>query len=417
MNPSSRQTFAGFDHSKGSVATIAVMVAAMLAFLTISFASYKFTRHRMLINFLVYKEAQIFITNHPQVVGTIGTILTWDRWPSGHFSYSRKKGTGWLRIEVAGARDRGQILLEFSSDDPKHWNIDRAMLKQSGYEVPIVLIVPSNWWQSFEQYLNWGQLDEAQQVCNLIGQVVPNHINSVQCRADIALATGDTKKYIRLFESLVASDNKYFRYHEQLGTAYMKAGMLSKGLEHLTRAWRLRPEPQIAATLGGLYTILERFEESRFFLNEALKGGTASPVVMFTYGSYYAKRKDYSKAVETFQKVLSINPNYAEAYIGLGGVAVALGQANDAVFYYEQALNRKPFGLLSSRMALVDLLIGIGHIDSAAYHLFKAMIYHPDHHPIYEKLQTLYQKQGDLVGARVVRELWKRQQKRHELEQ
>ena len=59
---------------------------------------------------------------------------------------------------------------------------------------------------------------------------------------EIALRTGDSETAIRDFRSELARDSKSYRAHFGLGQAYLASGDLSKSLEELQAAIRIRPE-------------------------------------------------------------------------------------------------------------------------------------------------------------------------------
>lgn len=392
---------------KGNVSMIVLVSSGMVAFLLVAIFAFYLAKRNMLLHFFAHRDAQTFIANHPTVIETLGSVVDWDSWPAGEFSYGKYGGQGWLRMEVTGSRDRAEISLQLSGDSPEYWYIDKAVLHQEGFQIPINLETPRHWWNMLEQYLRWGKLEEATKICDLFNVVLPRYSYSRRCTAEIALARGDQKNYIDIYKSILDKDQKYFRHHQQLGDAYAKTGQKEKSLEHYTIAWRLHPDPIIAGSIGVAYMGLERYEEAKSFLDKAVKDNRATPIVMTMYGFYYWVKKDYSKATEMHKKALAMNPNWAEAYLGLAAVATALNEPHQAILYYEQALTRMPAGMLQHRLALVDILESLESYESLIYHLLKAVEYHPDHYPLYEKLAHAYERKGYYHKARATRKLWK----------
>ena len=52
----------------------------------------------------------------------------------------------------------------------------------------------------------------------------------------------------------------------------------------------------------------------------------------------YVKREAYREAVETFEEVLKVNPNYAAAYFHGGQTYEKMGQVDDARAIYERGI-------------------------------------------------------------------------------
>ena len=64
-----------------------------------------------------------------------------------------------------------------------------------------------------------------------------------------------------------------------------------------------------------------------------------NPDSHYLLAGYYQARGKHKEAIEEFTKVISIEPNYAKAYNGLGVSYDSLGDYSTAVEYYKKALN------------------------------------------------------------------------------
>ena len=65
-------------------------------------------------------------------------------------------------------------------------------------------------------------------------------------------------------------------------------------------------------------------------------------------GVIYKNDSQYDKAVEQFQKVLTINSEYPPAYYNLGDIRLKLGDYEGAIKYFKKALTLKLSYQLSS---------------------------------------------------------------------
>lgn len=61
-----------------------------------------------------------------------------------------------------------------------------------------------------------------------------------------------------------------------------------------------------------------------------------------TYGDYYASTHQWDKAADQFQKALAIDPDNAQALLGLGELAMQNGRANDAANYLKHYTQVSP---------------------------------------------------------------------------
>ncbi|MFH1492843.1 MAG: tetratricopeptide repeat protein [Candidatus Omnitrophota bacterium] len=85
---------------------------------------------------------------------------------------------------------------------------------------------------------------------------------------------------------------------------------------------------------------------------------------------------DHERAIKEYKAAMEINPNYAEAYVGLGGVYYYSGRKKQAIPYFEKALQLNPG-------------------DSEAYFLTGSS---------YRELSEVEEARGDLVKAKELHE-------------
>jgi tetratricopeptide (TPR) repeat protein len=102
----------------------------------------------------------------------------------------------------------------------------------------------------------------------------------------------------------------------QLGIAYSKKGEIQIALNHFEKALSLaKTDPLIHNNLGLLY--LSIFRQSN-------------------------KRRDLTCAVESFKKVIELDPGLVSAYNGLGVAYRLGGQIDEAITWWNKALERNP---------------------------------------------------------------------------
>ncbi len=89
-------------------------------------------------------------------------------------------------------------------------------------------------------------------------------------------------------------------------------------------------------------------------LSGVIKSGEADFNTYSTLGSIYQERKDYSKAIEMYQKALQIDPQNTETLVNLAESQSLSGDIGGAVITYEQAIMMNP-NLNEEYKALGDL--------------------------------------------------------------
>ena len=63
---------------------------------------------------------------------------------------------------------------------------------------------------------------------------------------------------------------------------------------------------------------------------------------MHQYGHFSQRSRQTRKAIEAYNKVLAIKPDYVEAIINMGNVLKEQGKQDEAIASYEKALSLKP---------------------------------------------------------------------------
>ncbi|MBN1861514.1 MAG: tetratricopeptide repeat protein [Candidatus Thermoplasmatota archaeon] len=81
-----------------------------------------------------------------------------------------------------------------------------------------------------------------------------------------------------------------------------------------------------------------------------LKTVEESPFSVFArinLGNTYFEKKEYDKAIEEFNRALSLNPNASKAYSNLGRLYCVKGDYQRSLHYYEEALQLRPYSSTS----------------------------------------------------------------------
>jgi len=187
-----------------------------------------------------------------------------------------------------------------------------------------------------------------------------------------------------------------------LGESYMMQGKHTAALAEFIKAEKLNPEdPYLQYDLGLVYMAKERFNlaEKHFKKAMALKEGYAA--AKNSLGVLHLIRKDWDAAIVIFKETLE-DDLYATPQIPLSNLGYAFYQKRDytqAEFYYREALQKDPEYVNAWRG--LGLTYGaVGKKIKAAEALEKAVRYAPKAPELHLDLGNAYKAVGDFAKAR-----------------
>jgi Tfp pilus assembly protein PilF len=148
-------------------------------------------------------------------------------------------------------------------------------------------------------------------------------------------------------------DNPYF--HKGLGLAYARLNKLDDAIDELRRALQLNPYyVDVRNDLGTVLLLKGKREEGKRELMTAFNDPTnpTPETSARNLGRAYFEEGRYAEALNWFQTSLARNDSYADAYLGVADVLLAMGRVEDAIAQLETALEKLP--------EVPDLLVSLG---------------------------------------------------------
>jgi eukaryotic-like serine/threonine-protein kinase len=197
------------------------------------------------------------------------------------------------------------------------------------------------------------------------------------------LAETDRDAGIPLVEQAVAKDPDFAMAHAYLGVLYYRNNDTVRGEQHFVAAMKLLDR----LTLREELQIRAQVEDFRGHREQAVQYYEAylaqypdDYTVRFRLGwVYMASLREYSKAIEQFERVLSVNPLDDGAYINLATCYKGTGQPEKALEYYHKAFQINPAektgDYVNQEYGALLLSMGNPAQASAAFH---EMIAHPE---------------------------------------
>ena len=132
--------------------------------------------------------------------------------------------------------------------------------------------------------------------------------------------------------------------YEYLGLAYSKLDMSDHAVENFEKSLEVNPSDLLVLTLAQEYIKAGNMEKAGYYIDKA---GSADNAVLkekrlILQGQCYLGLKEYDKALESFSKVLDLNPGSADAYYYTGEVYEAKGDLQKAKAQWRKAYNLNP---------------------------------------------------------------------------
>ena len=149
-----------------------------------------------------------------------------------------------------------------------------------------------------------------------------------------------------LWTHAVAVTRDNYVAHINLGETFLNQERTEEAAIHFRAAVQIRPgDPAAHLNLGTCERRNKNFvpalQEDQAVLRLTSDKGLRT-YALVNLGSDYRHLKDYSRARESYQAALQLNPETARAFIGLGVLAEKSGEFNDAVKNYSRAVELEP---------------------------------------------------------------------------
>ncbi|MEK7433935.1 MAG: tetratricopeptide repeat protein, partial [Cyanobacteriota bacterium] len=131
---------------------------------------------------------------------------------------------------------------------------------------------------------------------------------------------------------------------------------------------------------------------------EYLKDLDLTYLIFFSIASLYNAKEEYEKAIEFYNKSISINPNFYNAYNNLGNVYKAKEEYDKAIEYHKKALELSPNSYISYN-GLGNVYYSKKEYDKAIEYHKKALELSPDNYLFYNNLGDVYKAKKEYDKA------------------
>lgn len=261
-------------------------------------------------------------------------------------------------------------------------------------------------WQLGELYENQNRLGEALQSYERVITIRPEQISVWNRLGQLYLQTGDNPAAVRSFLAVLESLEKRtvpppsrnsswteIEAHSGISLAYQAQGNFEKAEHHITRAIALLEERALSIRSGN--------RANRAMSRERIDLAMRLRNARYTLAQIYLRFNDAQKAVDTFEKILTVDDKYVPALTGIGIAYQMLDDVKQAENYLRKAIG------LTSQEELPDAYNALGYLyaeqgtklDEAAALIRRALKSAPTSGAYLDSLGLVYFKQGKLDAA------------------
>lgn len=179
---------------------------------------------------------------------------------------------------------------------------------------------------------------------------------------------------------------------------YYQAGHLKQAEHVCKQVLEMSPDhPDVLHLLGLLARREEKNDLAIEYISRAIKIYPAG-LMYFNLGNVYRSQGRFDEAIDSFQKAISLIPNYAQAYNNMGLVMQLQGRLDEATDCFLKAVNIMP-DRAEMYSNLGDVLHENGHWEAATESLQRAIVLKPDFANAHLNLGKILRKKGKFHDA------------------
>ena len=215
---------------------------------------------------------------------------------------------------------------------------------------------------------------------------------------------GLTVQAVGEYQQAVAYDPASSLTRFRLGTNLTRLGRFDDAIDQLAVIPDLNPDDiQSRYLLALIYSSQKKFDnaaaEYELILKSLADESPDNVDLYFYLGQLYYARRDFAKAIEQFNKILTLQPQNTEMMYFLGALYVDVEQPDKAIEIFKKALEVDPDhdGVLNS-LGYIYAQQG-NNLDEAMKLVSRALEISPDSAAYLDSLGWVYYKQGRYEDA------------------
>lgn len=208
-----------------------------------------------------------------------------------------------------------------------------------------------------------------------LGQIDPTTTTLIL--AESRLKQGLWQEAIQYAQFIISRENQNSKAHGILGTIYALGGQKKMAEGELTFLKGKGEKGFYVELIEAMLKAQEKkFKEAEQHLGLALQKEPGHPVGIYYSGSLNLAQNNLDKAEKAFKDVIASNPNFSPALAGLGQICWQKKKTQEAISYYQKAIENDPENLLY-RKQLIEIYKSTGQKEAESKALIEFAYYTP----------------------------------------
>ncbi len=252
-----------------------------------------------------------------------------------------------------------------------------------------------------ENCLVQGKIKEAIVACQQALKIRPDFIHAYVTLGNALQAGGKIEAAIRSYSQALELQPNFAEVRANIGSMYFKMGRLEEAIAHYQQAIALSPDLAGAHwNLGKVYHKHGNIEAAIacFQRTSELNPQLVGADFHFNLANRLFSQGKRDEAIESYEKALTIKPDWAEAYGNIGSARSQQGDLDSAIANYLQAVALKP------QLEVLHFNLGNSYLQQNKYE--EAITYYqntlrikPDWAEVHANLGSCFSMQGKLEEA------------------
>lgn len=211
--------------------------------------------------------------------------------------------------------------------------------------------------------------------------------------------TGRDEDALTLYQQILAIDDKNLMAMNSLGSIYRKLKRYRDSVSILEQGIIVDEHNiQLFYNLGFTYKEMEKYPGAIHCFEMVIAHNKDDVLAYNHLGSIYSLQGDFSKAIETLNRGVKIDPNHPVLHLNLAHCYEKVGNIDAASLEYEAALRSKP-GWFEAIDGYADLLLSKDNAVHAQDLVGQALSLHPESAGMHTKMGHVYTQLDSLSEA------------------
>ncbi len=190
------------------------------------------------------------------------------------------------------------------------------------------------------EYENLGNFDKTLEYLDKALTINPDNDLAIYEAAYCFDLLSLTDEGITFFQKLIDKNPYSTEAWFNLGVSYINAGLYEKALEALEYSIAIDHNHEHSwFHKGYALSLLDRHQEAIGAYEASLAEGEADAMKLYYIGECHEKLEDYPKAIGFYTRCSKIDPQMADAWVGIGVCEIEMGNTDNAIKFLKHGLS------------------------------------------------------------------------------